>query len=127
MSNDLQVKFEIKGQRITWFCIKCGKEIIGESGYLTCDDGEALRLMKTDFEKGSYGLLDLEALMLAEYPRWMSLHKDCDDTERPADYWLDASRCRTLRELIHWTGHLMQKGWIGSTDWCEILYAIGHE
>ncbi|WP_280298761.1 hypothetical protein [Nocardia neocaledoniensis] len=127
MTKELRVKFEVKGQRITWFCIKCGGEIKRDNGYITCDDGEALRLMKTDFTEGPFGTLDLKALMLADYPRWISLHKDCDDSGRPADYWFEVSSCNTMKKLIHWTGHLMGKGWIGCTDWDQILYTIGHE
>jgi hypothetical protein len=34
---------------------------------------------------------------------------------------------RSVRDLLAWTGHLMDKSWLSATDWRRVLWRVAEE
>jgi hypothetical protein len=42
-------------------------------------------------------------------------------------YWFGVERCRTWSQLINWTAHLVEKGWVlAATNWTEFIRTAAH-
>ena len=92
---------EKHSSHITWTCDNCGSEI---------SDGA--------------GVLGVPFVQLSNWPdtepTWRPLHNACIDPSRDV-YGLDIETVRTPVGLLKWTAHLIEKPWIGDTNWAGIL------
>lgn len=70
----------------------------------------------------SYSLGDMPDVPLG---RWQAWHRQCDPHPDSNSYWIAVERCKTLGELVHWAGHLMQKNWMQDTDLSRLLLELG--
>ena len=51
---------------------------------------------------------------------WHIAHYKCNHTENP-HYPIEIYRMRTIKKALAWTIHLMDKKWIGLTDWSDLI------
>lgn len=104
-------------------CLACGKPIEDGEGAIWCPGDESARAQQAvrEWEEqhpGPVTASDLDSL--PGHATWRTIHFACG----PADlgpYDIDIAEVRTWRGLVHWTSHLMEKDWIGSTDWDRLL------
>lgn len=53
---------------------------------------------------------------------WLAWHGNCDPAPRSSSwYFIEVERIRTTADLLWWTAHLLEKGWIQSTNWGDII------
>lgn len=128
---------------ITWSCEICGYPIKDGHGYIELPSAERARYVhemaaweaRHGRELSSSDTADDNTLtqmrmrvitgsMLMRLPRlghWRALHRACDPHPGSGGYWFDVGRARTTGELLDWTLHLMEKRWIGTTDWAGLV------
>lgn len=53
--------------------------------------------------------------------RWRTVHDTCTPAEHENIYSIDLSRIDTYEKALHWTGHLMGKTWLASTNWGAVI------
>lgn len=116
---------------LIWLCEICRAEIIDGSGYVAVNMRDLFRYrdyQKAFKERGAdalpAGFMDA-ADLLAEYPvrpRWHIIHLACDSDPEADAYAIHVERIRTPSHLLHWSAHLLEKSWIQSTDWDDILH-----
>lgn len=51
---------------------------------------------------------------------WQILHLVCRPQGEDG-YEIDIEQVRTWRKLLEWTAHLMEKNWLGSTNWATLI------
>jgi hypothetical protein len=122
--------------RITWLCDVCGQPIKAKTGYVTVDDGKALRQYgdaeEREFRRevearanGQIAFIELtEMLSWPDSVKWQALHHDCDPDPERGDYWFGVERVDTLARLLDWAAHLSEKNWIAQTDWDDLLRTV---
>jgi hypothetical protein len=49
------------------------------------------------------------------------LHWNCDPDPDSSDYWIAVERIRRAGDVIGWTAHLLEKRWLQSTGWSDVL------
>lgn len=127
-----------QSKRIDWACDVCGSPVKDGGGWISVlfSDVEIHKRGKAEYENRraeeiaeagtSWTPLNLaHVLDLPDRAQWRVLHRLCDDDQEAYSYWFDIDRCRTEAHLIHWTAHLMGKGWLKHTDWAEFLRKRG--
>jgi len=82
--------------RVEWACEFCGEAIADGDGTVFAQD----RL------------------------HWYSAHNRCATVDAAADYSIPVAELRTESEVIHQTAHLLEAGWLNSTDWHQILLNV---
>lgn len=98
---------------ITWTCDHCNQPAT-TAAVLYVDSAEVLRAE----ESGNRS--DWRPA------HWSVMHLACHpDPEGPNGYAIDTQRVATPADLLWWTGHLMGKGWITTTDWPDLIKAAG--
>jgi hypothetical protein len=115
---------------IDWKCEGCGKSI--EKGYIavnTKDEveaGKARRQWDKD-HTNEHGWVICNGNDLLTYPHAAHWHISCNDCDLANDicYYIEISRINTETKVINWTAHLMEKNWIGDTDWRNLLSNLG--
>lgn len=113
---------------VTWFCDVCREPVADHDGYLGVDVLEASRISELWKEHSASHPLGSS---LNEMPDdtetgWYAVHAACGPDPEPAsDYVIGIERIRTLRHVLHWTGHLMDKPWVNYTNWGRIVGAMG--
>ncbi len=65
------------------------------------------------------GMHDL--LAFPEEVRWQANHEECDPARDGSHYRIPAFKLRTRADLLDWTAHVMEKTWLPSTDWRDLL------
>lgn len=50
--------------------------------------------------------------------RWRVTHDECEPGE---GYRIAVERIRTWPAYLHWTAHLMSKGWLAGTNWDKLI------
>jgi len=58
------------------------------------------------------------------FAHWHIIHYECVIDDIDSFYEIATFRIRSLRKLIGWTSHLMEKRWIDNTDWFELLREV---
>lgn len=53
---------------------------------------------------------------------WHTTHSDCAPKMPSWAYAIPVERINTWPAFLHWTAHLMDKGWLGGTDWAEFIH-----
>ncbi len=113
-------------------CATCGKPAIAIDGvpgrfHLDGSDNRSC-----DFKAPMYANLSIESMFNLPEPAAWAVHCDdcnphagCDGTYCNGCYWFDAQRCRTWEQAASWTGHLLDKGWLTSTNWGRFLQSLG--
>ena len=115
-------------------CDGCGKPIADGHGYLWIDREAIARAVaaKAEWERKReadraknagwstpYNPLDAPAAV-----RWQAHHDDCDKGRGGDDYYVPSYGMRSWRQLLDWTAQVMEKSWIGLTDWPEVLRGV---
>lgn len=63
----------------------------------------------------------VEALQLPSPAPWHIHHDRCRPRHEGDGYHIDVERIRSWRDLVRWTAHLMEKNWLGDTNWQVLL------
>jgi hypothetical protein len=87
---------------VEWTCTECGTAIADGTGGLFVTPGTAGEPTAS----------------------WHSRHDDCRPTVAPNDHRVGIEDLRNEVEVIHATAHLMEEGWLPSTNWHQILLNI---
>lgn len=62
---------------------------------------------------------------LMDYPEQVSWVTHCERCEpNTCGYCIQVAELRTYQDLIKWTSHLMDKSWLASTDWSQLLEQV---
>jgi hypothetical protein len=120
---------------LVWLCDVCSEPIADDDGYLTMSYAElreherAVRAWEERIALAYPGPWRAYPMSeLADYPvpvRWRMLHhRGCDPDPESSDYWIPVSRIRTPAAVIHWTAHLLEKRWLTSTTWRDLLRRV---
>ncbi len=112
---------------LVWSCDECGKPIANGAGWITIRYSEigAFRRAEAEWEKrhpDSWAPINLGDLFdFPEPVRWHVWHRRCDPDVGSTDYAIDIERIRTVPQLLEWSSHLMEKTWLPSTTWKDVL------
>ena len=125
-------------RELVWTCRFCNREVADGAGYLTLDMRMARRYGKAWAQYGDelaarrreQGGRPLLYESLADMPdlspaHWYATHRACDPIPESSDYFIEVERIGTYSEMLHWTGHLMEKNWLESTDWHMLCMRVG--
>jgi hypothetical protein len=120
-------------RHIVWRCDICRQPIDDTQGYVAIDD-EAIKRYRADSARwdadhqgrtpsGRFQAYSISELLDAPQPaQWRVLHRSCDpDPHQTWVYWIGVETCRTLVELLDWTCHLLEKGWLDDTNWNQVV------
>jgi hypothetical protein len=102
-------------------CDGCGLVVEDGDGYLVVDvgatrDRRLLRMNPDDPANDSHG--PIKRLIGPPRVLWQVTHSDCLPE---TGYELEISQVRTLRQLVTFTAHLMEKQWLQDTNWHILL------
>lgn len=62
---------------------------------------------------------------LLDHPEQVPWVTHCDRCEpNTCGYCIQVDELRTYQDLVRWTAHLMEKSWLASTDWSELLEKV---
>jgi len=122
----------LAGPGLDVICGACRKPIGDGEGNLWVDLSavNAAEQAQAEWErryKADETLVTVTAAQLSELPDevpWRSHHIDCDPQPGANAYAIPATELRTWAELLDWTAHLMEKPWLGLTDWDGLLRAV---
>lgn len=53
---------------------------------------------------------------------WHVTHTGCAPAMPSWAYAIPVERITTWPAFLHWTAHLMDKGWLAATDWAELIH-----
>lgn len=94
-----------RAERLRWRCAGCGEIVEDGFGYLAV----AVR----------------DLLAAAHDPSltaaWRVRHDSCDRGESFPSFWLAVEDAREPSALMWWTESLGSRGWLGYTDWADLL------
>ena len=114
---------------LIWICDVCREPVEDDGGWVTISYAEISehqrqdKLIEARAEERAGGGLKIYSLADIQHSvRWHVYHRECDPDPDGPDYWIEISRIRTMPQLVHWTAHLLAKGWIHDTNWNSILY-----
>jgi hypothetical protein len=58
------------------------------------------------------------------YPaEWLPLHVECSG--RASFYTIELADLHTPARVLWWSGHLLTKSWVASTNWLEVMRRAG--
>ena len=112
---------------ITWKCAACGFAIADGDGWVhvrmseVMDQEDAVREWNAVHHPP--GKLGVSVGALLDHPdpvSWNAVHAVCDATGGEG-YAIGVEDLRTPWDLIEWTVQLLEKSWLASTDWREVL------
>ncbi|WP_153182993.1 hypothetical protein [Streptomyces sp. E5N298] len=117
-------------------CDACRKPVQGAEGYLWIDNDQINAVLKavaewdrqhtlTDSPRPGAKMFSVADLF--DYPeevKWQAHHHTCDPKQDANAYSIQANRIDTWPELLDWTAHLMEKGWLTHTDWDDVLRGV---
>lgn len=114
---------------LTWTCQVCGFPIADRAGYLHVDlakvgQHEAAKIAFEDKHRqgGFVGYSAAEWIdEMPPMPRWRIHHRACDPDPDATDYCIDVESARTHASLLDWTAHLLEKSWLRSTTWDDLI------
>jgi len=131
---DVVVEVEVDAT-VSFECNGCGLAIQGGAGFLAVryEEINAHREALKRFRERTGGSFAAGDFARSVPPRahWRAFHNDpeClpfDDEGAAAQYEIPLSRLRTINDLVARTAHLLEKKWIGDTDWHAVLNLIAH-
>lgn len=110
---------------LEFICDVCSQPVEDGEGslYVRFSDLNAYRREQAEWDAAHPGsAFDLAALM--QMPRrapWWIHHDRCQPEDDADGYHIDVERIRTWRAMVGWTAHLMEKNWLGNTNWRSVL------
>lgn len=111
---------------ITWTCSRCGRSIADSEGYLSVDQtavsAHEAAWAEFDERKRASGRVAILASELADLPDhvpWEAAHTACVPESNTYD--IPIADMRTHANVIEQTAHMMEKNWIGATNWPSLL------
>ncbi|MCL3862980.1 hypothetical protein [Actinotalea sp. K2] len=112
--------------RITWTCTPCDTPVDDGKGYLSVDLTAVAEherawdeLDERKRETGRRGVTASELADMPEHVTWEAAHTKCVPESNTYDIPIDA--VRTHAYVIEQTAHMMEKSWIGATNWTSVL------
>ena len=114
---------------LTLVCQGCRQPIEGDTGCLRVTLADLDRFRRQEADYGSRHpageAVSIEEFLTAPDPvSWHSYHDRCDPEKDLDAYQIDAAKLSTWQGLARWTAHLMEKNWLGCTDWDEVLREV---
>jgi hypothetical protein len=126
-----------KADLLVWTCDVCEKPIDDGDGYLGVDhaavsehESAVWAWEKRVREKSTGPLFIYCAGELRDYPKpaaWRALHRRCDPEPDAPAYFFGIERIRRAAHVIWWAAHLLEKNWITSTNWNDVLRACAKQ
>ena len=120
----------VTGSRITWLCAGCRRPIKRGGGALMVDHVAAMlrRHARREFDLNHPDGSDLAAYAreIPEKLTWVAWHTRCH-TSDGREYWLGIDRIDSPLLLVQRAAHLAAKGWVGDTDWDQVLREAGRD
>ena len=57
---------------------------------------------------------------------WLAVHDACDSAEaiQGDAYSIAIERIRRPRQALAWTAHVMEKSWLVTTNWADLLHRL---
>jgi hypothetical protein len=96
-------------------CDVCLQLIADDDGAVWCRPDTVATAPPPD--EGQF-LLDELLAMPDTRSRWRVTHDGCEPGE---GYRIAVERIRTWPAYLHWTAHLMGKGWFAGTNWDDLI------
>lgn len=126
-----------KADQLVWICDACHRPIANGKGavFVRYSERKAYRDGQVELKRkgkvvgpkrGRHLVLtSLADLMEAADPApWWAMHHKCDPTPGDCAYWFDVARIRTVLDVLRWTHHLLEKNWLGETDWRDLIGGV---
>ncbi len=110
-------------------CQICGKPVTTSQGVITIygEDIKQYEESHRDWEKkhpvGEQGYRILSSEDLFELPHYIKWHWGHMDCLREGVYEITYKRFDTVAKALSWTLHMMEKKWLGYTDWRTMVRA----
>lgn len=106
-------------------CDSCLKPIADGEGHVWVDQSLAHRVSRRQHgdtipwpdSDGEENLIAESGLDVA----WHTTHTECAPVMPTWAYAIAVERINTWPRYLHWTAHLMAKGWIEATDWERLI------
>ncbi|MDZ8200629.1 hypothetical protein RZO50_03840 [Microbacterium sp. SSW1-59] len=121
-------------KRLVWNCEHCKKPIADDEGALIIRGREMAKHEKAWAEHDRQQRAELEAtgiprmvpvhelMALPSRVEWRGRHVGCGlNSIGDVYYDIPVGSLRTYFHVVDWTAHLMEKGWLESTDWQRVL------
>lgn len=109
---------------IEWKCVVCGFAIADGDGWLQADMSEVMDYEDAVVAWGAkYPDTGHTMAELSEHPDrvpWRALHSVCDP-RGGEPYTIGVEDVRTPWGLVKWSAHLLEKTWLPSTNWDDVL------
>lgn len=117
---------------LTLICETCTFPIAPGDGsiYVRTGDITAYQKAAKTWEDAHPGDEPFDINELADWPnpiRWRTGHDGCRDDRHEPCYDIDSGALRTWPHLARWTAHLMEKNWLGDSDWDDLLREVSGE
>jgi hypothetical protein len=122
-------------------CFACRKDIAPGGGVIHIAMNEVMRveqaqtaereMLRTKAADGIPPIVTVAELRAQPVEVAWQVHCDSCNPHRPGGcagcYWFAVERCSTWAQLVHWTAHLSEKGWLSATDWMTFIRAIAEQ
>ncbi|WP_043242344.1 hypothetical protein [Streptomyces violaceusniger] len=118
-------------RELTLICQECSRPISDDVGYLWAHTAKMNAVQRTERawqerHADADGSLSFDLAGLLENPdlekvSWQAHHRDRDPAREASHYRIAADKLRTRADLLEWTAHPMEKAWLRSTDWRDVL------
>ncbi|MCR6488377.1 hypothetical protein M8542_36660 [Amycolatopsis sp. OK19-0408] len=108
------------GQDLLAVCQICLQLIADGDGAVWCRPEAATAERGDRGDQETWSSFTLEEMLAApdERVHWRVTHERC---EPATGYLIAVERIRTWPAYLHWTAHLMGKGWFASTNWDDLI------
>lgn len=132
----MRPEVRVIGGRICWYCQVCGGSIAADQGYLHVDTRRAQEVKRAHEaweadlrtrRASADGLLVYPVSEFMDLPNqapWEVHHRSCDPEPNRDDYWISVERIDRYWKVLHWTAHMLGKGWFEHTSWADVCYAF---
>lgn len=117
---------------VRWQCQVCRSLIDGDTGfaaisYAELEEHERALAEWDARDRGGDPDWIIDAYDLLSYPnpvRWRIRHDHCAGGDEDDTYSIGIGRLRSAADVLRWTAHLAQKGWVEATDWDVVLLDV---
>ncbi|GAA4734868.1 hypothetical protein [Phytohabitans rumicis] len=96
--------------------------------YVDMDDVRRVEDAWTAHEKANpHGSEIRELASLPDRAKWYALHDACGVAREHDIYPIELGALTNMRQLVSWTAHLLEKTWLNSTNWDDVLRSVAQE